>query len=79
MEPTVADARPDAAYTLVSATAPPAARRRLAELGLRPGGAVRVLRRTTGGGRIVSVAGSRIALDAATAATMRLREREVRA
>lgn len=36
--------------------------RRLAELGLRPGAPVRCVRRTAGGGRIVDVAGSRVAL-----------------
>jgi ferrous iron transport protein A len=41
----------------------PAARRlRLAELGLRPGATVTVLRRTAGGGRIVGVGDARVAL-----------------
>ena len=38
--------------------------RRLAELGLRPGAAVVAGRRTPGGGRVVQVAGSSLALDA---------------
>ncbi|NMD46722.1 MAG: ferrous iron transport protein A [Propionibacterium sp.] len=38
---------------------------RLSRLGLRPGTAFTVLRASTGGGRIVSVAGSRVALGAA--------------
>ncbi len=42
--------------------APESLRRRLAELGLRPGSRVSVVQRTAGGGRIVDVAGSRIAL-----------------
>lgn len=42
--------------------APESLRRRLAELGLRTGAQVRVLQRTAGGGRIVDVAGSRVAL-----------------
>lgn len=42
--------------------APESLRRRLAELGLRPGAQVRVVQRTAGGGRIVDVAGSRVAL-----------------
>jgi Fe2+ transport system protein FeoA len=40
----------------------PAHRRRLATLGLREGAAFRCLTRTIGGGRIVLVGGSRIAL-----------------
>ncbi|MCA1780882.1 MAG: ferrous iron transport protein A [Dermatophilaceae bacterium] len=36
--------------------------RRLAELGLRPGAPVRCLRRTAGGGRIVDIAGARVAI-----------------
>lgn len=36
--------------------------RRLAELGLRPGAAVRCVVRTAGGGRVVDIAGSRVAL-----------------
>jgi ferrous iron transport protein A len=36
--------------------------RRLAELGLRPGAHLRSVQRTAGGGRVVDVAGSRIAL-----------------
>ncbi len=46
---------------------PLVARRRLAELGLRAGATVEVVHRTAGGGRVVAVAGSRIALDRATA------------
>ena len=42
--------------------APESLRRRLAELGVRPGALVSVVQRTAGGGRIVDVAGSRIAL-----------------
>jgi ferrous iron transport protein A len=36
--------------------------RRLAELGLRPGTVVTVLRRTAGGGRVVAVGAARVAL-----------------
>ncbi|WP_162872824.1 FeoA family protein [Austwickia chelonae] len=53
-------------HTLESVAAIDGARRRLSELGLRPGARLTVLRRTAGGGRIISVAGSRIALDAQT-------------
>ena len=41
-----------------------AVRRRLAEMGVRSGSHVTVLYRTTGGGRVLSVDGSRIAVDA---------------
>lgn len=41
---------------------PPQYLAQLSRLGLRPGSVITVLRRCTGGGRIVSVAGSRIAL-----------------
>ncbi|GAB77412.1 Fe2+ transport system protein FeoA [Austwickia chelonae] len=51
-------------HTLDSVTVVDGPRRRLSELGLRPGARLTVLRRTAGGGRIVSVDGSRIALDA---------------
>lgn len=36
--------------------------RRLGELGLRPGASVRCLSRTAGGGRVVDIAGARVAL-----------------
>ncbi|MBK9740166.1 MAG: ferrous iron transport protein A [Actinobacteria bacterium] len=45
-------------------------RRRLAELGLRRGEAVRMVLHSVGGARVVSVRGSRIALDATTAALL---------
>ncbi len=45
-----------------AATAPAALRRRLAEMGLRAGARVRTMQKTAGGGRIVDVAGARIAL-----------------
>lgn len=40
--------------------------RRLAELGLRPGAEIAVLRRTSGGGRLLGVGPSRFAVDRAT-------------
>jgi ferrous iron transport protein A len=46
---------------------PIARARRLAELGLRPGAVVTVLRRTAGGGRIVAVGTARVALGRETA------------
>lgn len=36
--------------------------RRLGELGLRPGASVRCLSRTAGGGRVIDIAGARVAL-----------------
>jgi ferrous iron transport protein A len=42
-------------------------RRRLAEFGLRPGVVVTVVARTAGGGRLVGVGTSRVALDRWTA------------
>lgn len=57
---TLADA--PLATPLTLAEVPSAHARHLSRLGLRPGAAFSVLRRSTGGGRIVSVAGSRVAL-----------------
>jgi ferrous iron transport protein A len=55
------------AVTVTEVGGSPSLRRRLAEMGLRPGSHVRVLYRTTGGGRVVSVGGARVALDAGLA------------
>jgi len=41
-------------------------RRRLAELGLRPGADVHVMRRTSGGGRVLGIGPSRMAVDRTT-------------
>lgn len=49
--------------TLMRSDANPELCRRLAALGLRRGAQLRLVNRTAGGGRVVSVAGSRIALD----------------
>ena len=59
---TLADAPLRTPLTLVDATAPEHTRRRLSALGLRRGVTLVLLQATTGGGRIASVAGSRIAL-----------------
>ncbi len=48
--------------TLVSADVPGSAGQRLRTLGLRPGVQVSVIQRLAGGGRLVHVAGSRLAL-----------------
>jgi ferrous iron transport protein A len=45
-------------------------RMRLAELGLRAGESITLAQRGVGGARVVAVAGSRIALDARTAARL---------
>jgi ferrous iron transport protein A len=52
----------DTPLTLVAIEGAAGNRRRLATLGLREGASFRLLTRTIGGGRIVLVAGSRIAL-----------------
>ncbi len=41
-------------------------------MGIRPGASVRVMYRTTGGGRVVSVGGARVALDRELAAAVTL-------
>src|SRR5438094_156278 len=61
----LAGLRPGSTAVLDTPALEPLRRRRLAELGLRAGAEVVVLRRTSGGGRIVAVEDSRIALDAA--------------
>jgi ferrous iron transport protein A len=50
----------------LTATADHPSYRRLAELGLRPGAEVSVMRRTAGGGRLLGIGSSRMALDRAT-------------
>jgi Fe2+ transport system protein FeoA len=55
----------DATVTLVEGT--PTIQRRLAEMGVRVGSHIAVLYRTTGGGRVLSVDGARIAIDAGLA------------
>ena len=47
---------------VIGAVGPTALTRRLSELGLRVGSHVRCVQETAGGGRIIDVAGSRIAL-----------------
>jgi ferrous iron transport protein A len=47
---------------LGDAELPPARRLRLAELGLRTGAIVTVLRRTAGGGRIIGIGDARVAI-----------------
>ena len=47
---------------VIGAVGPTVLTRRLSELGLRVGSHVRCVQKTSGGGRIIDVAGSRIAL-----------------
>ncbi|MEZ5185677.1 MAG: FeoA family protein [Candidatus Nanopelagicales bacterium] len=54
----------------------PAIRRRLAEMGVRPGSHIRVLYRTTGGGRVVAVGGARVALDSGLASAIQAERRD---
>ena len=56
---------------LGSADLPVPRRLRLAELGLRPGVTVTVLRRTAGGGRIVGVGDARVAVGRAVLGSLR--------
>ncbi len=58
----LASAPLDTPLTLIGVGGAATSRQRLATLGLRKGASFRLLTRTIGGGRIVLVAGSRIAL-----------------
>lgn len=62
------------AGVITSIDVDPRARRRLAELGIRPGSRVGIVRRTTGGAVIVEAEGSRIALDHRTAAAVQVEQ-----
>jgi ferrous iron transport protein A len=59
----LADAPARTPLTLVTCLIDTSLRTRLATLGLRTGSPLEVVLRTAGGGRVVSVAGSRIAMD----------------
>lgn len=67
MTGTVADLRAGERVVLEAVAADPEQRRRLAELGLRPGSVVALVQRAAGGACIVGVDGARIALDRRTA------------
>ena len=58
--------------TVTTVDLPADSQRRLAELGLRPGAPIRVAQRATGGGVVVDLAGSRLALDRRTASAVRV-------
>ncbi|HNV12181.1 MAG TPA: FeoA family protein [Propionibacteriaceae bacterium] len=60
----LASARVGTSLTLLRAEGSPELCRRLSALGLRRGARVRIVNPTPGGGRVISVAGSRIAMDA---------------
>lgn len=62
-ELTLAQASVGQSLTLRRAEGSPDFCRRLAALGLRRGARISVVQRTAGGGRIIAVAGGRIALD----------------
>lgn len=53
----------DGEATVTDIQTSPATRLRLAEMGVRVGARVQVLNRTTGGGRIVAVDGTRVVVD----------------
>ncbi|MDQ1288167.1 MAG: ferrous iron transport protein [Actinomycetota bacterium] len=59
---TLASAPCNVPLILGRAALPAPRRLRLAELGLRPGATVTVLRRTAGGGRIVGIGDARVAI-----------------
>lgn len=63
---TLSQARVGSAVTVVDVSGHPSARR-LGALGLRPGAEVAVLRRTTGGGRLLGLGALRLAVDRTTA------------
>ena len=67
---TLASVAPKVRCVLGRPELPEAHRRRLAELGLRPGVEVSVLHRTPGRGRVVAVGECRIALDRSTLAAI---------
>lgn len=69
----VLDAPVDVELTLVRAQVDAQLGRRMAALGLRTGAALRVLQTTVGGGRLLSVAGARIAIDKDVAASLQAR------
>jgi ferrous iron transport protein A len=68
----VRDLRRGASAVLAEVALGRAQRVRLAELGLRAGETVTVVQRSVGGARVIAVHGSRIAVDAGTAAGLLL-------
>lgn len=74
MATTLLDARLGESVTLDAPQVDPGLRLRLAEMGLRCGQCVRACQRTPGGGRVVEVGRTRLALDRGTCALLVLRE-----
>jgi len=70
------DVRPGAFAVLEAPDVPAQMARRLAELGLRAGERVQVMHRTAGGGRLLAVGDTRIAIDRQTARAIPVREAE---
>jgi ferrous iron transport protein A len=66
---TLHEVPPGEAAVVVDLSRHPRARR-LAEMGLRPGAEVSVLRRTAGDGRLLGVGPARLAVDRVTASTL---------
>ena len=74
MTRTVRDMAVGESAVLGAADLPEPTGRRLVEMGLRPGERVTLLQRAVGGARVVSIHGSRVALDARTAGRLALAE-----
>jgi len=73
------DVRPGGYAVLDAPDVPAAMARRLAELGLRAGERVQVMHRTAGGGRLLAVGDTRIAIDRQTARAIPVRAAEAAA
>ena len=69
------DVSPGSAVQVLRVDADAATRLRLAQFGVRPGVTVAVLSRTSGGGRLLGLGSSRIALDRATVSRLHVAER----
>lgn len=69
---TLADAPFGAPLTVVANSAGQTLDRRLAMLGIRSGATVTIVSKTTGGGRVVFVAGARVALGRAALGQVRV-------
>ncbi len=70
------DVRPGGFAVLETPDVPTSMARRLAELGLRAGERVQVMHRTAGGGRLLAVGDTRIAVDRQTARSIPVRPAE---
>ncbi len=70
------DVRPGGFAVLEAPDVPTSMARRLAELGVRAGERVQVMHRTAGGGRLLAVGDTRIAVDRQTARSIPVRPAE---